>query len=162
METLEPPMIDHFAAVWTAPDRYALRPDARRFETWENSYAARLGLGAAVDYAMDWGLEAIWARVAALAAQLRAGLADIPKVALRDIGRVQCGIVTFTVEGSDAAAVKGALAARRINVSVSHPSSTLLDASARNLPPVVRASVHYYNSEDEIDRCLATVREIAR
>ena len=46
LERLEPPMIDHFSAEWVARDRYDLRPDARRFENWENNYAARLGLGA--------------------------------------------------------------------------------------------------------------------
>jgi cysteine desulfurase / selenocysteine lyase len=51
MLSLEPPMIDHFAAPWVAADRYELRPDARRFETWENNYTARLGLGRAIDYA---------------------------------------------------------------------------------------------------------------
>ena len=49
-------MIDHYAAPWVARDRYELRPDARRFENWENNYAARLGLGAAVDYALALGL----------------------------------------------------------------------------------------------------------
>ena len=52
LERLEPPMLDHFAAPWVARDRYRLRDDARRFETWENNYAARLGLGVAVDYAL--------------------------------------------------------------------------------------------------------------
>ena len=56
---LEPPMLDHFAAPWVARDRYELRADARRFETWENNYAARLGLGEAIDYALGIGLEAI-------------------------------------------------------------------------------------------------------
>ena len=59
LHKLEPAMIDHFAAPWVAKDRYQLRPDARRFETWENSYALRAGLGAALDYAMAIGLERI-------------------------------------------------------------------------------------------------------
>lgn len=159
--TLEPPVIDHAAAAWVAPDRYELRPDARRFENWENNYAARLGLGAAVDYALEWGLEAIWERVAALSRVLRDGLAAIPRVRLRDIGTIKCGIVTFTVDGIAADEVKAALSTRRINVSVSRPGSTLLDALARDLPPVVRASVHYYNSEDEIGRFLSAAAAIA-
>ena len=32
--TMEPPIIDHFAANWTGLDSYELRPDARRFENW--------------------------------------------------------------------------------------------------------------------------------
>ena len=47
-------------------DRIEIRPDARRFETWECSHACRLGLGAAVDYALALGGDAIEARVLAL------------------------------------------------------------------------------------------------
>lgn len=157
LETLEPPMLDMFAAEWVAPDRFEVRPDARRFENWENNYAARLGLGVAVDYALDVGLAEIWERIQKLAGTLRDGLSFIPDVKVRDIGRVQCGIVTFTLEGVDALDIKAALDARRINVSVSNPSSTLLDASRRNLPPVVRASVHYYNDDAEIAQLLEAV-----
>ncbi|MFO1070602.1 MAG: aminotransferase class V-fold PLP-dependent enzyme [Geminicoccaceae bacterium] len=158
---LEPVVIDHFAAPWVAPDRYALRPDARRFETWENSYACRLGLGVAVDYALAVGLDAIAGRNRLLAGRLRAGLRGIPAVTLQDLGPEPCAIVSFTVAGKAAAAVKAELAAAGINVSVSSPSSTLLDALARGLPDVVRASPHYYNAEDEIDRTVAAVRRIA-
>jgi hypothetical protein len=56
-----------------------------------------------------------------------------------------------------AADVHRALAVQRINVSVSEPSSTLLDALRRELPPLVRASVHYTTTEDELDTVAAAV-----
>ncbi|CAM5775675.1 cysteine desulfurase [Labrys miyagiensis] len=149
--TLEPPMIDHFGATWVARDRYELRDDARRFETWENNYAARLGLGVAVDYALDIGLEAIAARCAILSRRLRDGLAAIPGVEIRDLGPGPSAIVSFTVEGRQAEEIKRRAAEKSINISTSQPSSTLLDALARGLPTLVRASPHYYNNEDEID-----------
>ena len=161
MRELEPPMIDHFGAPWVAPDRYELRPDARRFETWENNYAARLGLGVAVDYAQAIGIEAIMARCRALAGQLRDGLAAIPGVTVHDLGPHPAAIVTFSVRGIEADAVKARLAEAAINVSTSSPSSTLLDAMARGLPTVVRASPHYYNSDDEISRLTTMIRKLA-
>ncbi len=161
IESLHPPMIDHFSADWTAPDRYELRKDARRFENWENNYGLRLGLGVAVDYAADWGLDAIWERVQALATRVRRGLGGIETVTVHDIGRVQCGIVSFSVDGVSPEQVKAALAARKINVSISDPSSTLLDSMARSLTPLVRASVHYYNDEQEVDRLIDVVGKIA-
>ncbi|MFZ5789302.1 MAG: aminotransferase class V-fold PLP-dependent enzyme [Pseudomonadota bacterium] len=162
LEQLEPPFIDLHGARWVAPDRYELRADARRFENWESYVAGQLGLGAAVDYALGWGLHAIAARVLALAEALRLRLARIPGVTLRDIGRQRCGIVSFTIEHFPARAAAEALRRQRINVSVSSPSSTLLDALARGLPDLVRASVHYYNSEEEIERFVAAIAALGQ
>lgn len=161
IERLDPPFIDLHSAEWIAPDRYRLRDDARRFENWESNHAARLGLGAAVDYALGWGLEAIEDRIAILSRQLRAGLEDIPGVTIRDLGVRRCGIITFTLAGHSPQAVRQALRARSMNLSVSQAMSTLLDMSARNLDAVVRASVHYYNTEDEVDRLIRAVRSLA-
>jgi cysteine desulfurase / selenocysteine lyase len=161
MLSLEPPMIDHFAAPWVAPDHYELRSDARRFETWENNYAARLGLGRAVDYALNIGLEEIEARCRGLSADLRHGLRGIHGVEVRDLGRDPAAIVTFSVRNCDANSVKAKLALSGFNVSVSDPSSTRLDAEARRLPSVVRASPHYYNTEEEIARFIEATRAAA-
>mmetsp|Transcript_25739 Transcript_25739/g.101546 ORF Transcript_25739/g.101546 Transcript_25739/m.101546 type:complete len:86 (-) Transcript_25739:1479-1736(-) len=62
----------------------------------------------------------------------------------------KCGIVTFTIDGVETDEIKAALAKEKINVSFSQASSTPFDMRKRKLSSVVRASVHYYNSEDEI------------
>jgi selenocysteine lyase/cysteine desulfurase len=152
LENLEPPFLDLHAAQWVARDRFEMRPDARRFENWETYYAGKIGLGVAIDYALQWGLEAIWPRIRRLADELRLQLSSIPGVTVRDGGVERCGIVSFTVARTDADEVQRLLAKRRINVSVSRLSSTRLDMEARGLPDLVRASVHYYNTEEEIAR----------
>ncbi|HEX6425868.1 MAG TPA: aminotransferase class V-fold PLP-dependent enzyme [Acidimicrobiales bacterium] len=157
---LEPAFLDLLGAEWVAPDRFELRADARRFESWESNLAAQAGLRAAAAYARSWGLDAIGAQVSAVAERLRTGLADLPGVTVHDRGRHRCGIVTFTRDGVDAAAVRRALAAEGVNVAVSSPSSTLLDALARDLPPLVRASVHYTTTAGEIDRLVETVARL--
>ncbi|WP_437714194.1 aminotransferase class V-fold PLP-dependent enzyme [Sorangium sp. So ce448] len=157
LDRLEPPFLDLHAARWTAPDRYELLPDARRFENWESYVAGRLGLGAAAEYALRLGLPAIRDRVSALAERLRARLSEIPGVTVRDLGEQRCGIVTFTRAGEDATAIKARLAAQAIHVSVSTAAGTLLDFEDRGIPDLVRASVHYYNDESEIDRFVAAL-----
>jgi selenocysteine lyase/cysteine desulfurase len=152
LNQLEPPLLDLHAAEWVAPDHYVMRDDARRFENWETNVAAKLGLGAAIDYALDWGIEPIWERVSSLAERLREALGALPGVIVRDQGAVRCGIVSFTVDGADLTALRDALRAQNINVSVSPSEYTLIDMQARGLPAVVRASVHYYNTEEEIAR----------
>jgi selenocysteine lyase/cysteine desulfurase len=154
IERLEPPFLDLHAATWTAADRYEIRADARRFENWETNYAAKIGLGVAVDYALSWGIEAIEARVTALADHLRAQLVNIDGIQVHDQGSRRCGIVTFSVDGVPAELVRQILAARGVNVSVSLVDRTWLDLATRNLPDIVRASVHYYNTEAELDRLI--------
>jgi selenocysteine lyase/cysteine desulfurase len=155
LDRLEPPFLDLHAATWVARDDYEIRKDARRFENWESYVAGKIGLGVAVDYALGWGLPAIRDRVYALAARLRERLAALPGVTVRDVGAERCGIVTFTVARREPQAIKTALAAQAINVHTS--TGTCLDREARGLGDVVRASVHYYNSEDEVDRFCAAL-----
>jgi len=160
LDVLEPPFIDLHAADWTRVDDYEWRPDARRFENWETYYAGKAGLGAAVDYALGVGIETTAVRIADLAARLRNGLESLDRVAVHDKGARRGGIVTFTVDGVDATSVHAQLLARRINTSTSGPDRARLDLEPRGLPTVIRASTHYYNSEDEIDAVIAAVDEV--
>jgi selenocysteine lyase/cysteine desulfurase len=161
IETLEPPFLDLHAAEWTGTDSFKIRTDAKRFETWEGSVAGKIGLGVAIDYALGWGLEAIYARISALAGQLRDGLAAIPGVSVRDLGAERCGIVTFTKDGASPGDVQSTLAEQKINIAVSPRNFTRLDMDARDLDALARASVHYYNTEDEVRRFCAAVAAIA-
>ncbi len=156
----EPCMLDLFGATWSTPGTYEMRPDARRFESWESSIALHLGLGAAVDYALNVGLEVIRERVRMLARSLRDALAEIPGVTVQDIGKEKCAIVTLSHNRIEADSIKAMLGEKHINVSVSRPPSTLLDASARELPNIVRVSPHYYNSEDELETFVQVLRHI--
>jgi cysteine desulfurase/selenocysteine lyase len=158
MLRLDPPMIDHFGAPWVARDRYELRQDARRFETWENNYAARLGLGVAADYALQIGLAGIQARCRALSGELRSLLSDVPGATVHDLGPNPASIVSFSLANHEARAVNKRLFDAGINVSTSPPASTLLDSIARGLPPVLRASPHYYNSFEEIQVLVDAIR----
>ena len=151
---LEPPFLDLHAAAWTAVDRFEIRPDARRFENWETNYAAKIGLGVAVDYAMSWGMEAIEARITMLADTLRRLLDDVEGVRLHDQGTRRCGIVSFSVDGIPASQVQRLLSAHGVNVSVSLVEYARLDLPERGLPDLVRASVHYYNTEEELRRLI--------
>jgi selenocysteine lyase/cysteine desulfurase len=162
MDRIEPPFVDLHAARWVAADRYEWRSDARRFENWETNYATKIGLGVAVDYALGWGLGAIRERAFGLAALLREKLAAIPGVVVRDLGREKCAIVTFTVEGRAPVAIRDSLRARGVNVSVSLLEYARLDMEARGLEQMVRTSVHYYNTDEEVERFCGEIAALAR
>ena len=160
LEQLEPPFLDLHAAEWVARDRYEMLPNARRFENWETNYAGKIGLGVAIDYALQWDLNTLWRRIKTLAYNLRARLSTLPGVIVHDRGVTQCGIVTFSVDGKDPEEIKRRLVDQHINVSVSIQSSTRLDMEERGLSSLVRASVHYYNSEEEVERFCGAVGEM--
>ena len=159
IERLEPPMLDLHSARWSGPESYEIRPDARRFETWEGSIAGKIGLGVAVDYAMAVGLDSIRERCGKLADQLRRQLAGADGVSVHDIGVDKAAIVSFSKQGIDARRLADRLSVQRINVSVSDRGSTLLDMQERGLDDIVRASPHYYNTEEEVERLVAAIRD---
>ncbi|APA95727.1 Cysteine desulfurase [Nocardia seriolae] len=159
--SLEPTRLDLHSAEWTAPDDYVLAPDATRFEFWEHSVAARLGLGTAVRYLLDLGPAQVYAAVAERAEYLRKALQEIPGVDVRDRGTQHAGIVSFTVDGLEPVRVRDRLAAENITVTVSFRGSTLLDMSARELNSVVRASPHCFVSFEDLDRFIGKVATLA-
>ena len=161
IERLSPPFLDIHAATLVAADRYEVRPDARRFENWESNVAGKIGLGVAVDYALDLGLDAIWARVHAQAEHLRGRLAAIPGVTVHDLGAIKGAITTFTVDGVPPATVRDALRKRAINVSVSDITNTRLDMENRGLTEMVRASVHYLTTDEECSLLADALTELA-
>jgi cysteine desulfurase/selenocysteine lyase len=153
-EKLQPPFLDLHSATWTAPYRYTIAPGARRFETWEGNVAAKIGLGVAVDYALGVGLEAIERRVTELSELLRTRLSEHDGVTVQDHGETLCGIVTFSVDGISSADVATQLRAAGVNTSVTTAANSRFDPRATQ--DLVRASVHYYNTAEEIDQlCVA-------
>lgn len=153
LDELEPFPLDLVSGTWT-PDGYDVHETARRYEYFERSYAGVLGLGAAIDYALDLGMDAIAARIQSLAEYARDGLTQIPGVHVHDRGTHRGGIVTFTKDGVDVASLVSAIKAEGINVSMSGPITARYDFDRHDLTGVVRVSPHVYNTTDEIDRLL--------
>lgn len=152
LEQIDPPFVDLRAATWTEANSFAFAPSAKRFENWESFVAGRVGLAAAVRYARALGLKNIEARVGTLGQSLRAALSQLKGVSVHDLGAEKCGIVTFTKAGHTPAEIAQTLRAQQMNVSVSQMTSARLDLEPRGLSALTRASVHYFNTEAEIER----------
>jgi len=160
LEAHEPALLDHFSAPLTA-DGYELRNDARRFETAEVSVAVRLGLCAALRYALALGVDRIHARVSSLAERVRDRFGRVTGVTLQDTGRNKSALVTFTLAGHRAMDVREKPAKQRIDVVANGVAFTPLDFRSRGLQNVVRISPHVYNTETEIDRVVEAIVCIA-
>lgn len=151
LKDLDPPFLDQHAADLISPNEYKVREDAKKFENWEQFFAGKYALAIAIDYALSWGLDSIQQRIYDLADYLRVQLSNLNDITVTDEGFEKCGIVTFTSRSRDADSIKKLLAEKKINVSVSDGSGMLVSFQQRGLEQLLRASVHYFNTVEEID-----------
>ncbi len=158
IDQIEPPFIDLHSAIWSGNDTYEFAAGAKRYENWECYVAGKIGLARAVRYTRDLGLRSIEKRVTELATTLRDALSHVPGVTVQDLGRNKCGIVTFEKQGESASKLAARLLEKGINVSVTDLFSARLDFSERGLDELLRASVHYFNTQNEIDRFVEAVK----
>jgi len=150
LDRMNPVFVETGSSQRVGLDDYVLAPGPRRFENFEKNYAGVVGMGVAADYALEIGIPAIRDRIQYLAGELRKLLATIDGVTVLDVGTTQGGAVTFNLVG--VAAEDLALAARQsaINVSVSTINSAPFDMQHRGIDQLVRASLHAFNTEDEL------------
>ena len=162
LDALRPHALDIQSAQWTDVDRFQMAAGSRRFELWERNVATQLGLGAACQYALEIGVENIWHHVRGLAAGMRGMLAELPGMTVQDRGVEKSGIVTFFHESVPAEVLVGALRDEfGINTSVSNTQLTRRALRARGVTSLVRASVHAYNTPEEIERLGASLMALA-
>jgi selenocysteine lyase/cysteine desulfurase len=155
-----PLYIDMRGADWVSADSFAPAPDARRFENWEFAYSLVLGLGEAARYALEVGLERGGRRARQLAAMLREKLSELPGIRVLDRGSELAAIVTIEVAGWDATELSKLLRRRGINSSASLREYAVIDMDEKRAASALRLSPHYYNTEEEVDQVVETLRAV--
>ncbi len=157
LDRLTPSQPDHHGTDLRSGDRFEWAPGAERFEYWEHDVAGWLALGVAVDEASAIGIDRIEATVGRRAEELRTMLVDAA-FEVHDLGTTRCGIVTTSHPAVDAETLRQRLAAERINVTTTLPDSSRWDVERRALPTMVRLSVHYTTTTDELVRAVEVLR----
>ena len=76
---------------------------------------------------------------------------------MKDPGEYKCGIVTFHKQNEEAFDLEARLREQQINISVTTSASARLDSRFAEQQKFARASVHYFNSEEEVERFCGVV-----
>jgi selenocysteine lyase/cysteine desulfurase len=126
--------------------RYTLLPAARRSELGCPPFGPIFGLGAAVEYLAGIGPDAIAARVLALNTSLTSGLEQAGLRVLSPAGSHRSGQTLVAVADPPRAAAF--LQSRGVLVT--------------EKPQGLRISTHFYNTEEDVDRCVDALRDYAR
>src|SRR5476651_2269277 len=163
VERLKPTQLDVLSAPWDG-EGFALRNDARRFETSEVSVALLAGLANALEECNGLGVSNIRQRIDSLSRRLREQLITIPGLTLHNLGLAdhQSELIAFTLKGWDSVELKQRLAQHGINIGANGVAYTPLDMQARRLESIARIAVSYLNTEEVIDVLLGNLGEMAR
>lgn len=155
-----PLYLDMRGAEWKAADSFQLTPDARRFENWEFAYSLVLGLGEAARYAARLGIETGGCRARELAASLRTKLNALPGFRVLDRGKELAAIVTVEVPGWQSPELVQFLRTRNINTAATLRDYAVIDMDEKHAASALRISPHYYNTEDELDILIGTLKSL--
>lgn len=133
---------------------------ARKFEAGSPNIPAILALGAAIETAQGLGIATVRDRVRDLTAYAAERLRGIPGTQIygpeSDADRL--GILPFNIDGVDPRDLTLALERRGIIIEAGHFMATPILA-AYGIERMARASLHYFNTTDEVDRLIAAIED---
>jgi cysteine desulfurase/selenocysteine lyase len=130
-----------------------------KFEAGTPDIAGVIGLGAAIAYIEDIGLDAIGAHEHELLAYGTDRLSAVPDVRLVGTAREKAGILSFVVEGIHPHDIGTILDQEGIAVRTGHHcAQPVMDFYG--IPATVRASLALYNTKEEIDALVSGIERV--
>lgn len=134
-----------------------------KFEAGTVNGAGAWALAAAIRYLQEVGYEQIQKQELLLTTQLMDGLRKVPHVQVQGSPdpKEHCGIVSFTIDGVHPHDVSSILDADGIAVRAGHHCAQPLMQQI-GVMSTTRASMYFYNTEEDIEKLLASVQTIRR
>ena len=160
LKTLEPVFLDLHSANWKNVGSYEFVRDAKMFECWERNMAAMIGLTTAVEYLLKLDVKMVEQRVKQLSLNLREKLSELAAIKILEKSNNCSGIVTFTKTNISPTDLKDELQKKGINISVIKQRNARLDLGKECTGDINRASLHYYNSEQEISEFIKQLTKL--
>lgn len=134
-----------------------------KFEAGTVNAAGAVGMAAAIRYIKSIGFENIEKHDALLAEKMMEGMKKIPHIHFvgSDIAKNRCGIVTFTIDGVHPHDIASLLSEENIAVRAGHHCAQPLQQYL-DIPASARASLYFYNTEEEVDVFLNKIAQIRK
>ena len=130
-----------------------------RFEAGTPNIEGVIGMGAAIDYLMSIGMDEIEAYEKQLRAYFCEKMKQLDNIELLNPDNVS-GPITFNAKGVFAQDAAGYLASRNIAVrSGNHCAKILHEITGTDQS--IRASLYFYNTKEEVDRCVEAASQIS-
>lgn len=174
-ETITPLGLDSQGADWIGPDQYRLHRNATRFEVWEESKVLKIGAAKAMAYLNEVGIGFIQERIQLLAGQLATALKSVDGLELHHVGglaednslatlrsKQKTGIHLMNVPGWQKSPDEliAELRKRGLHATYSGMSHDQFHFREKNIDWALRLSVHYFNTEEEIERAVTILKEV--
>ncbi|MGC7405316.1 aminotransferase class V-fold PLP-dependent enzyme [Pandoraea pneumonica] len=158
---LRPALIGWWNASVDANGALSLPPTAKRLEAGCPIVPSILGMGEAIAFAQSLGMADIYARVQQLTRYAVEQLQTLPGAEIYGPSKVEqrLSLVPFNVKGLEADAIVAHLEAAGVIIEAGHFMATPI-LKRFNIERMARLAVHYFNSEQEIDRAVALIREL--
>lgn len=132
-----------------------------KFEAGTPDIAGAIGLGAALEYLETLGTDAIAAAEKALLDRVTPALREVPGLKIYGDVAVKAPIVSFTLDGVHPHDIGTILDHEGIAVRAGHHcAQPLMDHY--KIPGTARASFAFYNTSEEADALVASVRKISK
>ena len=138
-------------------------PLPHKFEAGTVNAAGAWGLKAAIEYLQQIGFDEIKRREEALTSRALEGLKEIQHVHVLGSEKAEehCGILTFTIDGVHPHDVSAILDADGIAVRAGHHCAQPL-MEYLGVSSTTRASLFFYNTEEEIDAFVESMKTVRR
>lgn len=161
-ELLAPMNIGSRSGHVLSADSMMLNKTPYRYEAGVLNTAGVIGLGVAVDTLASIGMDKIYERNAEMTQYMIDGLLEIPEVELYGghDAHAMAGAISWNVKGHSCSEIASRLGSE-CNVAVaSGAQGALLAIQPLGIKGVVRTSVHYFTSKEDIDALLNGLKKI--
>jgi cysteine desulfurase/selenocysteine lyase len=161
---LEPSHIGWTTTKWGSEKEYEHLKTCERFEAGEANFPAATGLGRALDYIQEvGGISAIRAEIRRVTGYLLEKLSEVKDVEIYGVvdEKLRGGIVSFNIKNVGPDLISRKMAEQKIIIEAGAFAAPLA-LGTFNQKEWARACIHYFNTEEDVDRFIQVIKNLAK